>query len=387
LSGDDGTVLYGPACPTGVVDWSSAEIEGISDQGADAVKVRFVNADGDRFYLDDESMTFEPVSDADDWTSEWSLPSLLSNVDLWRWPSFQVEAHLEATDEVPEPVVGDLKIVFDLPTWEGAVAQAVRAIVQAVADVRPILIHEETLESAGSTFDIGVPHIEHGHRLTELVRISVDGVERSGTLSGGRVTALGPPIPAGSIVKVAVRYRPNTSVKRIADVLIVDETPAWVVSNIVDDPSAGGLNGEGGRVDVNGLDVRLRRIDGGLRIRGVCGRQADAFAMRAALQEALGSGIEITLDSGRAVTAHLDGFVSIVPGDVNQLPEVRATVRIPMVEAVGATRVHDARRTDAEASNGIGLPLSNTISIGITDAEDLPESITEADAESTACLT
>jgi hypothetical protein len=345
-----GTLTFPEIAPPSFARWVAAEVVG--HYAHDSVRVRFT--DGTRtLYLDDADMTFKDVADSAAWDDEWTRPDLLSSLDLWTARRLGLIIRLVRTDFDRDPRVTLVRVLLDIPTWRGAVHSAVSAIVALVKTVEPVLVHSETLSEETSQWQIGEPYSEQGFQLTELVQVTVDGDHKSASLSAGVVTLVGDSVPAGSDVEIAVKYRPQSTVRRVAGVRTLNRTPAWISSNLV---VSGGLNGLMPRIGIGGYTVEERRIELRITVQGVAEGTSTAFEMRAALQGALKDGLTIDLPSGRSVTAQLDGFVEVVDTDpmVGNLPMAAGVVQAAFVEFVGHTQVRRARDDD-------GLPITTQV--------------------------
>lgn len=358
--GTDGTATFGTFAPTSLVRWLSAEIEGVENQGCDAVRVR-IGTDSKLYYFDeDDSLRIKEVTDESSWDAECSSPLALASLDLWTEQTLRIVVHLESTQCNRAPSIRGVMVAMDLPVWEGAIAQAARRIVALVGEIRPVLLHTETLTSAKSEWKLGEPHSENGHVLTEIVRVSVDDVERPATLADGVITLDGPAAKAGQAVVIAVKYQPQTSVRRVADVRIINKLPAFLVDDLV---RGGGLNGTLPPVNINGLEIRRRMVELRIQVRGVAARQADAFAMRAGMQEKFGGTEVITLSSGRTIGAVAMEVVEVTSSGTDSMPIAIGTLHCPTTEYTGYRRVGAARRGEPGAYT---LP-TNTITISNPD--------------------
>lgn len=349
-SGRYGEIAYDLIGPDGPVVWLSAELRGVEPE-TDAVKVRFVDQDGDQWYWDDAPVPpdapgfYAVTSSPTDWDGEYSRAYQVVNIDRWSGTQLGIIVRLEPTKLYPYPKCGDFAVLIDLPTWEGAVHQAAKAVADYTSAIesRLVVVIDPTTEDIDE-LSIGEPRSEFGYALTGGDGVSVDGDASAYTMtvipSSGKVEFV-PTVPQGSDLRFAVRYLPQSSVRRMDDVLIISRTPAWVLSDLV---RSAGLHGETSRETVGAYDVRTRRIELRIDVRGIASRQSDALQMRAALQDAFDAGLDVTLRSGRRVRAHLAPFVEMVPGDVQrQLPEARSTVVLAMAEVVSATLIRDQR--------------------------------------------
>lgn len=351
-----GVLTFPRICPTMMTRWMAAEV--IGHFAHDSVRVRFT--DGTRtLYLDSADLTFKDVSDTDDWDEEWSTPSLLNNLDLWTAPSLGLIIQLVRTDFDRDPQVVLVRVLMDLPTWAGSVAHVAKSIVAFIATIEPVLIHTETASAPITRWHIGAPYSEQGFDIRSLVQLCVDGDHKSATYADGVVTVVGDPIPAGSTVELAVKYRPQSSVRRVAGVRTLAKVPAWVSSNLV---TSGGMNGMLPRVSVGGYEIDERRIELRVNVSGLAERTENALEMRAALQRAFVGGLTIELPSGRSVTAQIDGFVEVIEKDsqMGNLPMAAGTVMVAFVEYVGEHLVRRARDDD-----GAVITTSVELDLGI----------------------
>ena len=349
----NGTLTFTHIQPDKVTRWKAAEVNG--NFGSDSVRVRLSN--GVKQYYFDDSLNIVEVTDVTTWDTEYSNPHLLGNIDLWTHTSLQLVVHLVRTSSDRNPVVDLARVLVDHPTWPGAIAQAVKDVVTFVGTVSPVLIHSETLAKPRREWKIGNPHSEHNYELNEIVMVTIDEVEKSATLSDGTVTLEGPEAPAGSTIEIAVKYSPNTSVRRVSEVRVVHRTPAWWIQDLV---VAGGLNGIAVIVMVAGVEVQERRSELRVTINGIAHRQADALAMRAALNQAFGSGITITFPSGRCVFGQLDGLIEVVPQSSTNLPMASGILVMSISEYVFG-KVAVKPRTDD------GDPIFTELTIDLGD--------------------
>ena len=360
-----GTVTYPSISADEHVLWKSAELRGVHDQSTDAVRVRLSNGTTQYFIDEDDDMTLKPVTDTTQWDTEFSTPYHLGSLDLWTQRTLSIIVHMVATPSFPRPSVKGVDVLMDLPAWAGAVAHAVKAVVQKVATIEPIMVERfpfgtGTLSEATQEFKIGDPHSEHGYSLTSLVQVLVDGTHKSASLSNGIVTLLGPPAPPGSVVKIAVKYLPNTSVRRVGEVQIIDRTPAWVVSGLVVED---GLDGLISPLVIAGYEVFRRKVELRITVNGVAHRQADALAMRLALQSELAEGLLVRLPSGRCLSANLlDGVVEVIPQGSTNLPMASTIITLALDEFPRARLVKNAR---SEQDDGSVIPVLTQISIDL----------------------
>lgn len=361
--GTNGTITFGTFAPSSLVRWLSAEIVGVTDQSCSSVRVR-IGTDSALYYFDEaDSLRIKPVTDEDDWSAQYSSPLALASLDLWTEQTLRVVVHIRSTPCNTAPAIRSLMVAMDLPVWEGAIAQASRKIVALVASMRPILLHTETLVASKFQWKLGEPYSENGHVLTDLVTVTVDGVERSASLSDGVVIIAGVPGKTGQTVSIAVRYQPQTSVRRTADVRIINKLPAFLVDDLV---RGGGLNGTLPPLNINGLEIRRRMVELRIQVRGVAARQADAFAMRAAMQEKFGGTETIILDSGRTIGAVVMEVIEITSSGSESMPIAIGVLHCPTTEYTGYSRVSAARRGTAGAYS----IATNTITISNLDSGD-----------------
>ena len=157
-----------------------------------------------------------------------------------------------------------------------------------------------------------------------------------------------------------MKYQPQTSVRRVADVRILNKLPAFLVDDLV---RGGGMNGTLPQINVNGLEIRRRMVELRVQVRGVAARQADAFAMRAGMQEKFGGTEVITLDSGRTIGAAAMEVVEVTSSGSDSMPIAIGTLHCPTTEYTGYRRVSAARRGESGAYT---LP-TNTITISNPD--------------------
>lgn len=363
-----GTATYTTISPARMSVWKSAELLGRWDEITNSVRVRFSNG-VTQYYLDDTDMKFKEVTDTSDWTSEWTLPNLMKNLDLWTQESLEFVVYMERTS-TDEPLVKEIKVLLDLPTWVGAVHQAVKEVIAFVGTIQPLLIHEETLSADRSEWKIGEPYTEHGYDVKSLQQVAVNKVHKSAAFNAGIVTLQGPAAKKGDQVEIAVRYLPSVAVRRVEEVAVLHKTPAWWVQDLV---VAGGLNGISTVRMVQGYEVQERKSELRMTVNGIAHRQHDALQMRLALQEAFGDGLAIELDSGRCITAQLDGLVEVTPQSGTILPMATAVVQLSLSEFVYAKLAVNPRGEDE-------MPQYTSVSI------DLPDGVTAvADIESVNC--
>lgn len=357
--GTIGTVEFGTFAPRSLVKWLSAEIGGVSDQNLDSVRVR-IGTDDRLYYIDEaDSLRIKPVTNESSWDSECSSPLSLASLDLWTDQTVRVVVCLRSTTNDRTPSITGLVVAMDLPLWEGVAAQAARKITELAAGMRPVLLHNETLAEAKSEYKLGEPHTEFGHQLTELVMASVDGVERSATLSNGIVRLMGNTPTAGQRVSIAVRYKPQTTVRRLSGVRIANQLPCFIIGDLV---RGGGMNGTLPTIHVNGIEIRRRMLGLRIQVQGMAYRQADAYAMRDSIQETFGGTAVIVLDSGRTIGAAVIDLVEVSASGQDSSTAI-GTINCPTTEYTGYTRVGAARRGEP---GSFTLP-TNVISITNAD--------------------
>jgi hypothetical protein len=310
-------------------------------------------------------MRFKEVT-ADDWSSEFSLPYTLANVDLWTQPSLGIIVRLRRATFDKNPLIKDLRALVNFPAWEGAAAQAVRDVVKAVQTTYPILYVDTVTTEPTQSWKIGIPHTERNYELTSIEQVLVNGQHRSASLSNGIVSISGPPAPTGADVRIAVRYKPNISIRRVGEVRITHKTPAWWIQDLV---VHGGLNGFTTPMSIAGIDVFEKRSELRITINGIADRSADALAMRQALQEEFSRGLNITFPSGRCVVGQLLGLVEVVAQGQSNLPMATAIMSVPFVE-YSATQVFKNRRSGDQVVDGVlipGQPILTELAIILTD--------------------
>lgn len=351
LTGSSGTLEYVHLQPTKMTNWISADIIGIRDYDTDAVRIRF--GDGDKQFYFDESMDLIEVTDTSSWDDEWSPAYTMGALELWTRKSLQLIVHLVSTNSWPDPRVSDVRVLMDHPTWEGAVANTVRDVAKYVGSVEFTLIHSETLSASRGSWKIGKPYTEHQYDVRSVVQVAVDGVHKSSRLDNGEVILEGPPAPAGSTVEIAVNVLPTSTVRRVGEVDEVHRTPEWFLHELV---AGGGLTGVISEFQVGGELVKQRLVELRIRVNGVAHRQADALAMRLALQSAFANGLEVQLPSGRCVFAQLDGLVEVVEEGPLNLPMATGEISVAVWEYVKTTTVRKQLRDD-----GTFLPTELTL--------------------------
>lgn len=345
LNGDSGTLKFVQIAPTSMTVWKSAEIIGLVDPSTDSIRVRLERADGKQYYIEPSDGTLNEVLDQVSWASEFSPPYMLGSLDLWTTKTLTIVVHLIRTSADPDPRITEINVLLDNPTWEGAVAQAIRDVGKFIAAIDPILIHRETLTGSRSQWKIGKPHSEHGYVLTDLVQVTVDGVHKSAQVSNGIVSLVGPPAMAGQDIEIAVKFKPSTSVRRVDEIRILHETPAWVMRNLAIE---GGLVGVIPDVIIGGFEIKERSAELRITVQGVAHRVADALAMRIALQQGFADGITVTFPGGRCVFGQLDALVEVIDEGEFNLPMAQGVVILPLSEFVFA-KLFRKQRADAES--------------------------------------
>jgi hypothetical protein len=335
------TLTFEALEPTKMVRWMAAEVVG--EFAHDSVRVRLVDGDGVVRWMDPDDNLLIKVVDVDDWDSQWTEPSLLSNLDLWTYGAVGFHVRLVRTDFDRDPRVEGVRVLADYPTWEGSVHHTIQAIVEAVSSVRVLVVVRETVTSDTSVWRIGAPWSEHNIELAELVQVTVDGAHKSASLASGVVTLAGPPARAGSAVEIAVKFLPNGVVRRTDHVTTVDKVPCWWMQDLV---TAGGLSGSSPRIPVGAYEVVTRRVDVRVSVNGIASRHADALQMRAALQAAFPEGLAVTMPSCRVVTVTLDGLVEVVNRGAVNLPMASGVLECALTEHVYPLLVRRPRDDD-----------------------------------------
>ena len=360
--------------PAKMVKWIAADVTGVDDNSTDAVRVRIGDGD-DWFYFDeDDSLKLKQVT-VSDWNSQYSSPLAVYAVSAWTRNKLALKVALVSTRQFRNPTFTGVSVLMDMPTWEGSIAQTIREVVQAVASVRPMLVHTETLVEATNTWKLGEPYTELGFVLESIVHVTVDGKHRSAELSSGIVTVKGATVPAGSVVEIAVTYIPQSSVRRAAESRIISKLPAFTVDQLV---QSGGMNGRLPPINIGGVEVHRRFVDLQIVVNGVSTRQIDALMMRAALQEKFNGTLVIALDSGRSTGAAIMDLVTIAPSGSGNLPQCSGIVRCPMTEFVSYKRVSPSTSV---IDGGLA---TNVVSIS-TESDYGQQSTVDADAASFDC--
>ncbi len=341
-----GTATFIEVSPTKYVRWRSVEVLGRFDSSSDSVRVRV--SDGTTTYWMDASdeFKFKEVT-ATDWESEYIEPSLLGNMDLWTSPRMQIIVYTtRATGD--DPIVGDVRVLMEFPTWTGAVAQSVKDVVDFVANVHPVLIEDLVVSTPTSKIEFNSAN-EHNIVLVELVQVTVDGAYRSASLQNGDIYIEGSPVQAGSTITIAARYKPTTTVRRVSEVSVVNTTPAWWIQDLV---VGGGLNGKATLALVGGDEIKENRVELRMIINGIAHRQKDALAMRLALHEAFAPGVVIEFPSGRCSFAQIEGLVEVADQGNTGLPMATAVVNLVVSEFVYSEKVRRSRKYDDPNQSG-----------------------------------
>jgi hypothetical protein len=354
-----GTVTFTNVQPTKFMRWKSAEVLGRFDDYLKSVRVRM--SDGtDLFWMDvDDEFKIKPVTDSDDWSVEYTLPSSLGNLDLWTKDNLQLVVYMTRKTG-DNPIVQDVRALMNFPTWTGAVADSVKSVVDFVATIQPTMVEEITVSTSTSSFNFSSN--EHNFKFTELIQVLVDGKHRSASLTDGKVV-LSTPAPAGSTVTVAAKYLPNTTVRRVGEVRVLHQTPAWWIQDLV---VGGGLNGKSSTLMVSGDEVKENRVELRMIINGIAHRQKDALAMRLALQEFFGPGLQIVFPSGRCASAQIDGLVEVIGQGSTGLPMASAVLKLVITEYVYSEKIRNARLYDDPNQAGNALVYS-TLCIDLPD--------------------
>jgi hypothetical protein len=369
LKGNDaedlsGTLTFHEVWPSKLVRWMAAEVMGRFSH--ESVRIRFSDVTT-TYYLDVTDLQFKAVT-AVDWETEWTEASLLSNLDLWTAAKLTLIVHLVRTNYDRDPVVTGVRILMDLPTWEGSVHYAARSIITAVAAIEPRLIHTETVSADKTTWSIGEPYSELQYNITSLEEAVVDGVAVAGTLTAGKVV-LDAAAPAGSEVELVMKFLPNSSVRRTEHVTVQDKVPAWWMQNIV---QGGGLNGPTEKVMVGAYEVAARRVELRIIANGISERMNDALQMRAALQSAFSQGLDIDMPSCRQVTAVLDGLVEVVPKSPQNIPMASGLVQCAFMEYVSARAIRTIRTGAAPTYTPVYTSIETTLPDGVVAEADEP---------------
>lgn len=356
--GTSGTLTFPLLSPTGIVFWKTADITGVQDPSRDSIRLRLSNGTTD-YYIDvNDDMRIKEV-DVSDWDSQYFLPYVLSSIDLWTQTTLSVKAHLVSTDRDRNPSLRTLRVLLDLPAWEGSATQAVRQILQHVDDCRPILYYSDTLAAETSEWKLGEPHTERGYELTRLVQLQVDGRHKSATLSNGVVTVEGPPVPAGASIVIAAEYNPPCVVRRANEIKTIHKLPSFLCSGLIQEKSTS-VSGKMASVTIGNYSVTRRMVEARVTVRGVASRQADAFSMRNALAEKFTRGVEVCLDSDRYVTASIDDTIEILAAGGDGTPEAACRIICSLITYDAAAVAVRSRTTD-EADNIV--PQTTTISM------------------------
>jgi hypothetical protein len=352
LAGESGTVQYTHIQPEKLTNFKAAEFFNLANSADGSIRLRFGNGIN-QFWLDDSDMTFKQVSDVSSWSSEYTLPWLLGNLDLWTRPTLQPIVHLAKTPTNQNPMISVLRVLMVQPTWEGAIASCIRSVAKKLKVSPFVLLHQETISQATSSWKIGKPYTEHQYETTALLQVTVDGVHKSASLNNGEITLMGPPAPVGSEVELAVYVQPPVSVRRSDETLVVHRTPAWFMTGLV---ISGGLQGTTSSLFIGGNEVFVKEQELRITVNGIGHRQADALAMRLALQSAFAEGLTITFPSGRCVFGQLDGLVELLEGDSVSLPMASGVVMIVVREYVHASVFRNQRDSS-------GNPITTEITV------------------------
>lgn len=364
-----GTLTFQPVCPSKMARWMSAEVVGEFAQ--DSVRVRLLDQDGAAFFMDESSgLDIVAVDDPSQWDEQWMSADLLANLDLWTRPGLGLSVHLVRTGFDRDPRVAEVRVLLDMPTWEGAVHQAVKDIVTAVSQVTVLLVERFTLSADQQSWNVGTDFNELNLVVTELVQVTVNDRHKSARLEGGVVTLEGPPARAGDSVELALRFLPNTSVRRGQHVTTVDATPSWWCQQLV---TEGGQNGSAPPIMVGCHQVRSRRVELRIVANGVASRTADALQMRAALQSALAGGVRVVFPSRREVWAHIDGLVEVITKQASNLPMCSGLVMCAFNEFVSAELVRNPRVQIGQSV----LPVRTVVEATMPDG-----SVVESDEDS-----
>ena len=369
LTGDSGTLTYTHVQPTKMTLWKAIEFYNLGSTADGSIRVRF--GDGtNQYWLDDSDMTFKQVADTSQWSSEYTLPWLLGSADLWTRSTLQLVVHLTKDGENKDPQVSDIRVLLDNPTWEGAITNTLRSIAKHLSQSPFTLIHEETLSAPRGSWKIGKPYSEHNYDVRSILQVTVDGSHKSATLSNGEVILSGPPAPAGSRVEIAVRVQPTMTVRRSDETRVTHQTPCWWLTGLVVE---GGLIGHTSSMLIGGEKVQVREQELRTTVNGLGHRQADALAMRLALQEAFADGLSITFPSGRCVFAQVDGLVEVIEGDDTSLPMATGVILVVVREYVFSKTVR-YQRVDGDGNPAApgqpGNPIPTEITVAFPEDSD-----------------
>lgn len=351
----EGTVTFQEIVTADQVRWMSAELIGtFTDR---SVRVRLGDGSGRLWYFDSSTGELEPVADTTQWDTEWSAADLLNNLDLWTYGTLIVVAHMIRVTDHRYPELIELRVLADFPTWKGSVNQVTEAVMRAVSDSRPVIVHTETLTADRSTWKMGVPYSELNLEIEDVIGVTVDGLPRSATVSGGIVTIVGDPVRAGSSLSIAVSVVVKGTFRRVAGVRVTAATPLWVFDNVL---TSGGLSGRANKVSVGNYEVDARRVELRISVNGVATRLADAFSLRDALQSVFNGGLSIRFPSSRGVYATINGLVEVLETTaLGNLPSANGIIQIPFMEYVAASQVRDSRSG--------GAPVRTTVTLDVGD--------------------
>jgi hypothetical protein len=353
-TGPSGTVLFEAIEVTSYVQWMAAKVEGTFDETLESVRVRLIDADGVYWYFDD-SLNIVQVTAAD-WTTQYSLPSHLNNLDLWTRRYLRIAVHLVRSDADRDPRIFGVYVLAEFPTWEGPAATVARKITEAVDALRPVFIFKHVV----GTQPIQTMSLksERSYEITELSAVVVDDDHKSAAYADRTVTFVGPPVQPGSEIAVAAKCRVPSSIKRAPESRLSPKVPYWWIQ---DTTRHSGLNGVMGPLVIGTYEVK--RVMSQLRttVNGIADRLADALALRTAMQTGFARAIEIEFPSGRTVGAQPDGLIEVLEersGPV--LPMATAVLTTVLTEYVSAVQLRPSR---------VGsMPLNTTITINLPDS-------------------
>ena len=356
-----GTVEYTTVAPTKFVKWRGVEILGRFDDFYKGVRVRFSNGTT-QYWMDvSDEFKIKEVTDTSDWSSEYTLPSVLGNMDLWTQESLQIIVYMTRSTG-DDPVIKDVRVLMEFPTWVGAVADSVRKVVDFVATIQPVLIEDIPVSEATTRIAFNSAN-EHNFELTEIVQVLVDGKHHSAELVDGAIVLQGAGAPAGSVVTLSAKYRPNTTVRRVGEVRFAHVTPAWWIQDLV---VGGGLNGKSTTLMVSGDEVKETRVELRMIINGIAHRQKDALAMRLALQNAFADGLTVEFPSGRCSFAQIEGLVEVIDQATTGLPMASAVLSLVIREFVYTEKVKKSRLYD-DPNQADNAPVYTTLCINLSD--------------------
>jgi hypothetical protein len=357
LTGESGTVTYPVIRPDRFCRWVSAELMGLQNPAGDGVRVRVSDGES-QFWLDENDMVFKAVTDESTWDTEFMAPWLLGNLDLWTRSELGLVVHLVATITDPDPQVGEIRVLADFPTWEGAISHCIRRVATFLGDVSFVLVHRETLAAARSEWKIGGDYTEFGYNVVGLVQVTVDGVHKSADFSDGVVTLKSTPAQSGSAIEIAVLVQPSVTVRRDEGSRTVHIAPEWWMASIVEEA---GMTGVHSSFLVGGTEVRVREQDITVTINGIASRQADALAMRLGLQAAFSDGLVILLPIGRCLAANLLGFVEVIETGPAGMPQCTGKVRITIKEYVSSKVVRVSRDENGPVTTSLSLEFPGLV--------------------------